>query len=272
AVTPTIEAKIQKGFLSSDRVWTCYRRNYIAVSVSFRLNPWIANGRLYLNQGGSRWPEQIQSMAMSLSAAVDGVSKKSIELIQCTPKRSQLPMKKKLLSPTPPGKSHNDHTYGIGSFHTTTAMAGPRLPLQTEVGQPYQYTFERIQFESATANNGKRWARQQHYHLVVELWANVQNLQEPRWVKIATRSSPPVVVIGRSPCYFPKEGPRIAGAQSPDFPPDTCPSLQSAELERSIRYITMTHQSPSSEQGETMSLLAPESLKRKKGNWNYVAS
>ncbi|KAF2189898.1 p53-like transcription factor [Zopfia rhizophila CBS 207.26] len=107
-VTPTIEAEIQKGFFwSSDRVWTCYRRNYFAVSVSFGLDPWIANGRLYLNQGGSKGPEQIQSMAMSLSAAVDGTSGKSIELIQLTPKRDkgpQLPVKRELLSPTPPGR------------------------------------------------------------------------------------------------------------------------------------------------------------------------
>ncbi|KAF2188633.1 p53-like transcription factor [Zopfia rhizophila CBS 207.26] len=230
AVTPTIDAKIEKGFFwSSDRVWTCYRRNYFAVSVSFGLTPWIANGRLYLNQGGSKGPEQIQSMAMSLSAAVDGASGKSIELIQHTPKRDkgpQLPMKKELLSPTPPGKSHNDHTYGIGSFHTTTAMAGPQLPLQTEAdqshqyspashsGSTHQYTFERIQFKSATANNGKRRAQQQYYHLIVELWANVQNPRdsEPRWVKIATRSSHPVVVRGRSPSHYQNEGPHNAGA------------------------------------------------------------
>ncbi|KAF2181242.1 p53-like transcription factor, partial [Zopfia rhizophila CBS 207.26] len=229
-ITPTIEAEIQKGFFwSSDRVWTCYRRNYFAVSVSFGLTPWVANGHLYLNRGGRKGPERIQSMAMSLSAT-NGATGNSIELIQRTLKRDkgpQLPMKKELLSPTPPGKSHNDHTYGIGSFHTTTVMAGPQLPLQTEADQSYQYspashsgsahqyTFERIQFKSATANNGKRGAQQPYYHLVVELWANVQNLQEPRWVKIATRSSPPVVVIGRSPGYFPKEGPRTAGARSP---------------------------------------------------------
>ncbi|KAF2181197.1 p53-like transcription factor, partial [Zopfia rhizophila CBS 207.26] len=220
-VTPTIKAEIQKGFFwSSYRVWTCYRRNYFAVSVSFGLDPWIANGPLYLNQGGSKGPEQIQSMAMSLSTAVDGTSGKSIELIQLTPKRDkgpQLPIERKLLSPTPPEKSRNNHTYSIGSFHTTTAIAGPQLPqysLASHSGSTHQHTFERIQFKSATSNNGKRSAQQQYYHLVVELWANVQSPQELRWVKIATRSSLPLVVIGRSPCYFPKEGPGTAGASS----------------------------------------------------------
>ncbi|KAF2177554.1 p53-like transcription factor, partial [Zopfia rhizophila CBS 207.26] len=220
-ITPTIKAEIQGGFFwSSDRAWTCYRRNYFTVSVSFRLDPWIANGRLYLNQSGRKGPEQIQSMAMSLSAAVDGTSGKSIELIQCTPKRDkgpQLPVKRELLSPTPPGKSRNDHTYSIGNFHTTAAMAGPQLPQYSPVshlGSPHQHTFERIQFKSATRNNGKRSAQQQYYRLVVELWASVQSLQEPRWVKIATRSSLPLRVIGRSPCYFPKEGLGTAGAPS----------------------------------------------------------
>ncbi|KAF2475753.1 p53-like transcription factor [Lindgomyces ingoldianus] len=217
AVIPSIEAKIEKGFFwSSDRVWTCYRRNYFAVNVSFTLTPWIANGRLY-------------SMAVSLSAAVDGATGKSIELIQHTPKRDkgpQLPMKKELLAPTPPGKSHNDHTYGLNNFHTTSQIAAaPQLPLQNESDQSHQYSptshssstyqhaFERIQFKSATANNGKRRAQQQYYHLIVELWANIQNPRdsEPNWVKVATRSSHPVVVRGRSPSHYSNEGPHNAG-------------------------------------------------------------
>ncbi|KAF2174503.1 p53-like transcription factor [Zopfia rhizophila CBS 207.26] len=100
AVTPTIVAEVQNGFFwSSDRVWACYRRNYFAVSVSFGLAPWIANGRLYLNQGGSKGSEQIQSMAMSLSAA-DGAGGGSIGLIQRKLKRDkgpQLPIEKELL-------------------------------------------------------------------------------------------------------------------------------------------------------------------------------
>ncbi|ORY10351.1 hypothetical protein BCR34DRAFT_588689 [Clohesyomyces aquaticus] len=229
AVVPSIDAKIEKGFFwSNDRVWTCYRRNYFAVNVSFSLSPWIANGRLYLNRNSNKGPEQIQAMAVSLSAAVDGATGKQIELIQHTPKRDkgpQLPMKKEHLQPTPPGKSHNDHTYGLNTFHSTTQIAAPQLPLQNEGDQSnqysptthssstYQHAFERIQFKSATANNGKRRAQQQYYHLIVELWANVQNPRdsEPTWVKIATRSSHHVVVRGRSPSHYSNEGPHNAG-------------------------------------------------------------
>ncbi|KAF2203826.1 p53-like transcription factor [Delitschia confertaspora ATCC 74209] len=227
-VTPHIDAKIDKGFfVSSDAVWTCYRRNYFAVTVSFTLNPHIANGRLYLNHAGK--PEQIQAFAVQLSAAVDGTGGKSIELIQHTPKRDkgpQMTLKKELLAPTPPGKSHTDHSYSVNSFHTAPTLAGPNLPLQNDGDQNHQYSpashssnghqrsFDRIQFKSATANNGKRRAQQQFYHLIVELYANIQSPRdkEPNWVKIAARSSSPVVVRGRSPSHYQNEGPHNSGA------------------------------------------------------------
>jgi meiosis-specific transcription factor NDT80 len=228
-VNPTIDAKIEKGFFySGDQVWTCYRRNYFAVQVSYGLAPWMPNGRLYLDQG--KGPEQIQSMAVSLAAAVDGPGGKSIELIQHTPKRDkgpQLTMKKELLEPTPPGKGHeHGGGYGLNTYQHSTTMTGPQLPLQKEsdtshqqysptshTNTNYQHAFERIQFKSATANNGKRRAQQQYYCLIVELWANVQNPRDasPVWVKIGSRSSHPVVVRGRSPSHYSNEGPHNAG-------------------------------------------------------------
>ncbi|PSN68789.1 p53-like transcription factor [Corynespora cassiicola Philippines] len=230
-VTPSIEAKIEKGFFySSDRVWTCYRRNYFAVSVSYGLTPWFSGARLYLNQGNGKPQEQIQSMAVSLAAAVDNSAGKSIELIQHTPKRDkgpQLPMKKELLAPAPPGKSH-DHTYSMNTFHQPPPVAGPQLPLQNEneasapynttghTSSNYSHSFDRIQFKSATANNGKRRAQQQYYHLIVELWANVQSPRDTteRWIKVAQRTSYPVVVRGRSPSHYHNEGPQNPSSAS----------------------------------------------------------
>lgn len=227
-VMPAIDAKVDKGFfLSSDGIWTCYRRNYFAVSVHYNLTPWTPNGRLYLNQGPGKPQEQIQSMAVALAAAVDGSTGKSIELIQHTPKRDkgpQMPMKKELLSPMPPGKNQDHPTYGISNYAQPSQVTGPSLPLQneTDVSPPYspashssnthQHAFERIQFKAATANNGKRRAQQQYYHLIVELYANIQSPRdpEPRWIKVAARSSHPVVVRGRSPSHYQNEGPHNA--------------------------------------------------------------
>jgi meiosis-specific transcription factor NDT80 len=229
-IVPTLDAKVEKGFFfSADRIWTCYRRNYFAVNVSYGLSPWVSNSRLYLDQGNGKQPEQIQSMAVSLAAAVDGSAGKTIELIQHTPKRDkgpQLSMKKELLAPTPPGKNHEHGGYGLNNFHQSSNVPGRQLPLQNESdssqqysptshgSSTYQHGFERIQFKSATANNGKRRAQQQYYHLIVELWANIQTTQdsEPKWVKVAARSSHPVVVRGRSPSHYQHEGPHNAGA------------------------------------------------------------
>ncbi|KAF2748913.1 p53-like transcription factor [Sporormia fimetaria CBS 119925] len=229
SVTPTIEAKAEKGFFfSNDKVWTCYRRNYFTVTVSYSLTPWCAGQRLYINRPG-KGPTQIQSMAVSLAAAIDNSGGKAIELIQHTPKRDkgpQLPMKKELLAPMPPGKNHEHSGYSMSNFQHTPSVAGPQLPLQNDSesqhsfgssshsNSNYQHSFERIQFKYATANNGKRRAQQQYYHLIVELWANVQNSRDsqPEWVKIASRHSEQVVVRGRSPSHYQNEGPHNANA------------------------------------------------------------
>jgi meiosis-specific transcription factor NDT80 len=226
-ITPTIDAKIEKGFFySGDQVWTCYRRNYFSVQVSFKINPWISHGRLYLDQNGTRGPEQVHSMAVSLTAAVDGVGGKRIELIQLTPKRDKEPQHqrtKKDLEPTPPQKSYKNGSYDVNKFCQSMTIMGPQLPLQREsntdcqeysppshTNTNYQHTFERMQFKSATANNGKRRAQQQYYCLIVQLWANMQSSQgtSPVWVKIGSRYSYPVVVLGRSLSHYSNEKPR----------------------------------------------------------------
>ncbi|KAF2433507.1 p53-like transcription factor [Tothia fuscella] len=237
-VKPQIEAKIEKGFfLSSDMCWTCYRRNYFSVQCSYQLHPACANRTMYLSRGPNKAQEQIQAMAMSLSATVDGSTGKNIELVQHTPKRDKGPqtaIQITKLAPTPPGGKlpqlhHDSHGYGHGlpSFSqasSASAFAIPYLPLQgapdasssqMHGDQPptppnaHQHTFERIQFKSATANNGKRRAQQQYYHLVIELHVDVRQPHErqPTWVKVAHRASSQVVVRGRSPSHYSNEGP-----------------------------------------------------------------
>ncbi|KAF2836050.1 p53-like transcription factor [Patellaria atrata CBS 101060] len=233
SVNPIINCKIEKGFFISGetRTWTCYRRNYFSVNVSFTLEPYISNGHLYVNLDQDGPPQKVQAMAMIISATVDGTAGKSIELVQHTPKRDkgpQLQIQYEKLAPTPLGKSQVDpHGYQINPFPTSSAqLPGPYLPLQGEDReQPYgtaghgvnnfSHTFERIQFKSATANNGKRRAQQQYYHLIVELHVDVRDPREskPRWEKIAYRSSAQVVVRGRSPSHYQNEGPHNSGSR-----------------------------------------------------------
>jgi meiosis-specific transcription factor NDT80 len=245
-VKPTIEAKIEKGFFySADNCWTCYRRNYFSVQCSYTLNPTCANRTMYLSRNGGKGQEQIQAMGICLSAVVDGAAGKSIELVQHTPKRDKGPqttISVTRLAPTPPGGKlpslhHADahgYTQSLPSFgqpsSSSSAFASPYLPLQgqqnasssqhhdqqqsdysTQLPSPtaHQHTFERIQFKSATANNGKRRAQQQYYHLIIELYVDVRhNLdRQPNWVKVAQRASAQVVVRGRSPSHYSNEGP-----------------------------------------------------------------
>jgi meiosis-specific transcription factor NDT80 len=246
AVKPTIEANIEKGFFySNDQCWTCYRRNYFSVQCSYALSPHLPSQTLFLNRSGSRGQEQIQAMAMTISAAVDGATGKTIELIQHTAKRDKGPqtaIQMTKLTPTPPGGkfaqladhsySHGLASYGHSAASGTAPLPSPYLPLQNakddsatqdQTGyanqerspSAHQHTFERIQFKSATANNGKRRAQQQYYHLIVELYADVRidSSKTAHWVKIAQRASSQVVVRGRSPSHYSNEGPHSAASR-----------------------------------------------------------
>jgi hypothetical protein len=161
-------------------------------------------------------------MAVSLAASVSNSGGKPTELFQHSPKRDkgpQLPMKKELLSPTPPQNSYHFGGNILESAPNNAILAGPQLALQKDSGMSqgyslaasnYQHTFERVQFKSATSNNGKRRAQQQQYfHLIVELWANVQaeGDPEPQWAQVAARSTAPIVVRGRSPRTYSNETP-----------------------------------------------------------------
>ncbi|KAK4498900.1 hypothetical protein PRZ48_009410 [Zasmidium cellare] len=245
SVTPEIHAKVEKGFFLStvDQKWTCYRRNYFSVQCSFELHPNINNGRMYLKKSNSSTSEQIQAMGMRLSAAVDGSAGKGIELVQHTPKRDNGPKLKIEVTKVAPSSSARDHTtmspsgvYGMPTFHATGHVPGPLLPMQADTssassvaasqaaagysyggaatahlplpGQNTSHTFERVQFKQATANNGKRRASQQYFHLIVELYADIRKdaNAEPVWVKVAHRVSEKIVVRGRSPSHYQNEG------------------------------------------------------------------
>ncbi|KAK6440570.1 hypothetical protein LTR95_003196 [Oleoguttula sp. CCFEE 5521] len=246
-ITPNIHANVEKGFFfAPDKKWTCYRRNYFSVICSFDLHPMINNGRLEIKRNGVA--ERVQAMGMKLTAAVDGSAGKNIELVLHTPKRDNGPKLKMdvfKVAPSPaPGRidhtvsPHGVYTVPMQTFHPTGQIPGPYLPLQHTLednsptlsvatsamaphyayagGAPHlappgtaaSYTFERVQFKQATANNGKRRASQQFFHLVVELFADIRKdgAESPTWVNVAKRVSDKIVVRGRSPSHYSNEG------------------------------------------------------------------
>jgi meiosis-specific transcription factor NDT80 len=237
-VRPEIICKIEKGFFfSQENSWTCYRRNYFSVSCSYALEP-QTEGILYLRKKNDRHDNDakpIQALAMKLSASTDGTNSRLIDLVQHTPKRDkgpQLKVSHTKLYPVSKSNGVSTATSYSGSTYSYQTSNGPlssapSLPLQAHTTQSNEiteaikagitfppplattHTFERIQFKSATANNGKRRAQQQYYHLIVEMYADVRlDASHPEeWVKVAQKVSEQVVVRGRSPSHYQNEGP-----------------------------------------------------------------
>lgn len=255
-LVPEISASIQKGFFQVDRKWTCYRRNYFAVSCSFSFKNQTSDGPFYLHRNGQ--DEQIQHFAVSISAKTALTSNGESEsrgLVQHTPKRDKATESvpgRHLISPTPPQPlaangvyASAGHMYG-GHPHMAASLMGGYGGFENANANavPTQYTFERIQFQKATANNGKRRAQQQYFLLVVELSANVARTPgDENWIVIATKESDPMVVRGRSPGHYKDNGRR--DSQTSMYPDRgtghggdaTSGSLPSATYSRSMDWI-----------------------------------
>jgi meiosis-specific transcription factor NDT80 len=202
-VRADIYGRIDKGFFMADKDWTCYRRNYFSLNCSYAIQPSVPSATIHLVENG-RCGSQIYGFAMSIAAVVDGRDGKAIELVQHTPKRDKGPQEKPArvtLAPRPPASHGMFGESGIGGSSRGYDQAFGQNPNQPAV----EATFERIQFKNATANNGKRRAAQQYYHLLVELFADVGPQRSDRWVKIAYRMSAPMVVRGRSPGHYQNE-------------------------------------------------------------------
>lgn len=211
-VVPTIQAQVDKGFFKAEDDWTCYRRNYFSVVCSYSLkgevDP-ITEPLSLISQSGQA--ERIQSLAMCLTAKVTGEDGKAIELVQHTPKRDKGPM-------GPPEmielKPHPTGTLGVYPNAGTSIGTGSQTSPDYDSAYPSASqqnlttaNFDRLQFKRATANNGKRRAAQQYFHIVVELFAIISqgSTSQTRSVLVASRCSAPMVVRGRSPGHYQDE-------------------------------------------------------------------
>lgn len=222
-ITPEVDAKVSRGMLRAPLTghWTCYRRNYVHVDCSFTLKPTVANVPIeVVERDGTR--RTVQAFGMHLSAAVDGFAGKAVELVRYTTKRDKadhLPDEIVHVAPAPASVrvTHSVTPYGLQALahHPSGSPAGPQLPLQSSTasvvgsgaepsGRKTSHTFGRIQFKQATANNGRRRASQQFFHLIIELWADVRKTKSDpaEWVIVAKRISEKLTVRGRSPSHY----------------------------------------------------------------------
>ena len=211
-VFPELHAKIDKGFFKADQDWTCYRRNYFSVASSYSLKPTYMPGSdsLYIQRSNGANTEPVTALAICITARVSGDDAKPIDLVQHTPKRDKGPLgrpQKIKLMPCPSGSSGvysepsgpSPSSQLSPDYESSYAASSPNSPQN-----PTLASFDRIQFKNATANNGKRRAAQQYFHIVVELFAQVSGGQssEIQWTKVASRTSAPMVVRGRSPGHY----------------------------------------------------------------------
>ena len=209
-----IIASIPKGFFRVDDKWTCYRRNYFNVSCGFTFKAHSLDNQVFLSR--YQQAEQVQGYAVSISARTAAANNSESEtrgLVQHTPKRDKatesVPNRHAVM-PTPAQSLSNSHGLAQNNLYSSTAHLATCLstPLDAFGHSATQspqtsYTFERIQFQKATANNGKRRAQQQYFHVVVKLEVNVGRPGgSDEWVVVATKESHPMVVRGRSPGHY----------------------------------------------------------------------
>ncbi|KAI8091299.1 uncharacterized protein B0P05DRAFT_463386 [Gilbertella persicaria] len=177
-----LHVKVDRGFFLADNDWTCYRRNYFQVSGSFSLE---GVGILYEGQelpcfGKDPQTGQLEEIDCFMLGVCARLSdcEKPIQLVQHTPKRDKGPQTTPIPKMIRPGG--NVGFSAVGSSQSVV-------------------TFERLQFKTATANNGKRRAAQQYYVIIVELLAKLRN---GNTIAVATSKSSPLVVRGRSPGHY----------------------------------------------------------------------
>lgn len=203
-----IYPKVDRGFFMANNGWTCYRRNYFQVSAAFNAKDQDDSAiQLPCIVGGSPDDKCLYAVEFQLGISAR-VSKsdgnKHVVLVQHTPKRDRGPQ----IIPRP-----------------KTVCAGGDLGQYPSV-DPGQLivTFERLQFKTATANNGRRRAAQQYYALIIELLAVVKGSQSPKL--IAYVESAPLVVRGRSPGHYSDS---ISSATSPQNQNSSAPAIQKSD-------------------------------------------
>ncbi|KAG0358945.1 hypothetical protein BGZ54_010213 [Gamsiella multidivaricata] len=218
-----VMARIDRGFFTANKIWTCYRRNYFQVSTAYSIlgfdysqesevpclvelkdpmpgptddphlqddfnsqrDPGAMIGsldNLRLNDNNSAGTGTsrlavVTGFSITITSKIASTDKK-IDLIQHTPKRDKGPQIVPGLRPIRGGG--------------TLTLAGASTNQNV-------VTFERVQFKTATANNGKRRAAQQFYILMVDLYAHTEDGQV---FMVASSQSDSLVVRGRSPGHY----------------------------------------------------------------------
>lgn len=213
---PSLHVRLEKGFALErvkdasppDIYWTSYRRNYFSICVSTMFD--ADDVRLPIAYRG----RPVKAFGYRLTAATfSRNTEKDAELVQYGPKREKEGLGKPQIKriPLPVAKDEStpspDSSFRPVNAGTGRSVLGSDVPADALSYDNSFHTYERIQFKKATANNGKRRAQQQFYHLRVELLADMSaaGSSTPIWEPLALRVSEGIIVRGRSPSHYKAE-------------------------------------------------------------------
>eukprot|EP00834_Sanchytrium_tribonematis_P003891 NODE_168_length_14557_cov_0.729008.p5 type:complete len:417 gc:universal NODE_168_length_14557_cov_0.729008:4442-3192(-) len=178
-----LEARVDKGFFLANNYWTCYRRNYFQMSSTLQLL--LDSTSLDSIQHTTVLINKKHCKVIDFSIGIiakSSTNDRNIDLVQHTAKRDKGPQ----VTPKPKKVKIG------GSLSNTNSLTDTQSIV----------SYERIQFKSATANNGKRRAQQQFFILILEVLADIEidgNIEQRR---IGFAVSDHLVVRGRSPGHY----------------------------------------------------------------------
>ncbi|KAI4189346.1 MAG: hypothetical protein L6R41_001524 [Letrouitia leprolyta] len=174
---PLIEVTVEKGFFKADGDWTCYRRNYFSIDCSFRFEEDFLFPPYYIKRQDGSQSGLITLFHLAVTAISD--SGRQIKLA-----------------------SHANTKRGSGPAPVTEGpLTFSKAIDPRSLFAEWTVSFQRMQFTLATANNGRRRASQQYFHLLVELFCETSGKHKPL-ILLALRKSAPIVVRGRSPGHY----------------------------------------------------------------------
>ncbi|KAJ3301673.1 hypothetical protein HDV03_000514 [Kappamyces sp. JEL0829] len=192
-----------KGFFVANGAWTCYRRNYFQIAVSFTVKS--SNGKpveedteFYVNVNGHL--ERVSNFKVGLDSKCG--TEKKVPLVQCSAKREkgcQVEPPLVLITPTLPGQ-------------------GKQIKLTSKA------TYKRLQFKASTSTStSKRSMAQQHFNITCDL---IVTTEKGTTITLATCESVDLTVRSKSSVHYgdgSENGP--AGSQNPSPSPSPAPSF-----------------------------------------------
>ncbi|TKX27594.1 DNA binding protein [Elsinoe australis] len=252
-----IHCRMEKGFSLKFGLWTGYRRNYCAPSAAFTIHPPSHNQLIYfhtrnvkgfamkitavLDEGTGLGHNGPTVDMIQFTAKRDHGEKGFVKMTKIAP---GLPLQNDDTSqslslqysrrsglynggyasgymPVLPYQMDDENDTsarkGQENQHRYTPDHPPLVEYGTNDGIRRQHCFDRLQFQKATNNNGKRRALQQYYFIKVELYADIREdgAARPEWDLVAHRISERLVIRGRSPNHYKEEDAKEDGNQKP---------------------------------------------------------